>query len=251
MPYATLATSKTPALVIYLLDVSASMGLPFGEKRRVDVVMDALGYALRQMVFRSTKGRRVAPRYRIAMFAYSDHVYDLLDGVRSVDQVATLGVPELSPLRTTDTALAFEQAEKLLQREAACLRDCPAPLICHMTDGEYTGADPEPIARRIMEMELPDGPVLVENIFISDRVLAQPIPDPKQWSGVTMTTTLLSDYAEKLRSISSLLPESYRVMMLEERYQMADSAVMLLPGSSPDLVEMGFVMSTATPVAQG
>ncbi len=112
MSYEIEATSKTPALIIYLLDVSASMSQPLGEQRRIDVVRDALKAALEKMVFRSTKGTRLLPRYRIALLAYSDHVYDLLDGIKSIKQVTPMGVPELSPMRTTDTAKAFAQAEK-------------------------------------------------------------------------------------------------------------------------------------------
>jgi len=252
MTYETLATSVTPALVIYVLDVSASMNKPLGEKRRIDVVMGALSVAIRQMIFRSTKGSRIAPRYRIGMLAYSQHVYDLLDGIQPVDRIAQLGVPELKPLRTTDTATAFVQAEKLLKAELANLRDCPAPLVCHMTDGEYTGEDPEPVARRIMQLSVPDGNVLVENIFISDKseaILADPVrEDVKNWSGVLPETPLANKYARKLRSISSSLPESYRTMMLEMGYNIAHNALMLLPGTSPELVAMGFQMSTATPV---
>lgn len=251
MPYEILATSKTPALIIYLLDVSGSMDENLGDKRRIDVVMDALGAMLRQMVFRSTKGSRVSPRYRIAMFAYSDHVYDLLDGIKSVDQVAQLGVPELSTMRSTDTARAFSHVEKLLQQELRTLSNCPAPLVCHMTDGEYTGSDPEPIVRRIMDMSVPDGNVLVENIFISDEVLAEAVGDPYQWSGVLPETELRSDYARKLRAISSLLPETYRAVMREGGYNIARNAVMMIPGMTPALVEMGFVMSMSTPIGRG
>lgn len=250
MPYETLATSKTPALIIYVLDVSASMSQPLGSKRRIDVVVDALSAALRQMVFRSTKGARVAPRYRIAMFAYTDQVYDLLPGIKTVDQVVTRGVPQLNPLRTTDTALAFEQVEQLLQRELPDLERHPAPLVCHMTDGEYTGADPTSIVRRLANMQTADGKVLVENIFISDQILPEPIPNPKAWPGVLPSTKLSNDYAKKLRAISSPLPDSYRQMMQESGYQLARDAVMMLPGMNPELVEMGFVMSTATPVAR-
>jgi hypothetical protein len=246
--YSVLATTRTPALIVYLLDVSASMSQPLGDRRRIDVVMDALGMALRQMVFRSTRGGRLAPRYRIAMLAYSDHVYDLLDGVITIDRVAHLGVPELSPMRTTETARAFAQAEKLLEAELPNLASCPAPLVCHMTDGESTGADPEPIARRIMAMRVPDGPVLVENIFISDRILPEPVGDASIWPGILPTTPLASDYAVKLRSMSSRLPNSYREVLVENSYRLDQDAVMLLPGMSADLVALGFQMSAATPV---
>jgi hypothetical protein len=247
MGYDTQATSSTPALVVYVLDVSVSMGQPLGSARRIDVVMESLGAALRQMVFRSTKGARVSPRYRLAILAYSDHVYDLLDGIKSVDHVVSLGVPEMSPMRTTDTAKAFAQVEKLLQRELPMIQHCPAPLICHMTDGEYTGADPEPIVRRIMGMSVPDGNVLLENIFISDRVLPAPISNPQQWPGILPGTELYESYARKLQSISSPLPENYRLAMRDAGYQLAPGALMMLPGMNPELVEMGFVMSAATP----
>lgn len=248
MNYMTMATQRTPALIIYLLDVSMSMSRRLGKKQSIEVVMDALTAALRQMVFRSTKGGRLSPRYRIAMYAYSDHVYDLLDGARSVDQVAQLGVPELSPQRSTDTAKAFLQAEKLLQQELPNLQDCPAPLVCHMTDGEYTDSDPEPIVRRIMQMSVPDGNVLVENIFISDQILTQKIEDPKEWPGIMPDTALKDKYAKKLRSISSPIPDSYRSMMVEFGYRLGEGAVMLFPGISPELVSLGFQMSAATPV---
>jgi hypothetical protein len=243
-----MATSRTPALIIYLLDVSGSMANPLGNKRRIDVVMDALAVALRQMVFRSTKGGRISPRYHIAMFAYSDQVYDVIGGVKGVDQVAHLGVPDLSPMTSTATANAFAQAELLLQSALPSLAESPAPLVCHMTDGEYTGADPEPIARRIMSMGVPDGPVLVENIFISDAVLPQPVHDPYQWPGISAETRLANGYAGKLQAMSSPIPESYRTTMLENNYHIAPGALMLLPGMTPELVAMGFQMSAATPV---
>jgi len=249
MAYDILATSQTPALIIYVLDVSGSMQYPLNGQQRIHVVMDALTVTLQQMVFRCTKGSQISPRYRIAMFAYSDKVYDLLGGVMTVDQVANLGVPVLSTMRATDTEQAFLEVEKLLQRELPMLGNCPAPLVCHMTDGEYTGGNPEPVVRRIMNMRNPDGNVLVENIFISDNLLPDPVIDPSTWQGVTPSTQLRNKYAMTLRSMSSPLPASYRVMMAESGYNLAPDAVMMLPGMTPELVEMGFVMSMSTPVS--
>ena len=245
--YEALANSKTPALIIYVLDVSGSMQAKLGGHRRIDIVMDALQVALQAAVFRSTKGVRVSPRYRIAMYAYSDEVYDLIGGIKTIDQVANLGVPELATMRGTDTKKAFAEVEKLLAHELPNLDNCPAPLVCHMTDGEFTGGNPEPICRRIMEMRNSDGNVLVENIFISDRLIPEEVQDVHNWPGVTPNSTLNGGYANTLRSISSPLPERYRMMMLESGYQMAEDAVMMIPGMNPGLIELGFVMSMATP----
>ncbi|HEC34498.1 MAG TPA: VWA domain-containing protein [Chloroflexi bacterium] len=248
MPYETEATSTTPALIIYLIDISASMRTPMGDKRRIDVVAEALQAVFEQMVFRSTEGESVRPRYRVAMYAYSDKVYDVYGGIKTIDEIVRMGPPELTTLRTTETAKAFRQAKRLLEREMSRLEDCPAPLICHLTDGEYTGADPEPIVREIMQMRNPDGHVLVENIFISDRLLAEPIGDVYQWPGIRANTSLKNKYAVKLRAMSSPVPESYRVMMLEMGYNIAEDALLFFPGTSTELVEMAFQMSGATKV---
>ena len=249
MPHTIEANTDTPALIVYLLDMSISMHQPLGRMRRVDVAAHALEFAFHRMIALSTKGSYVAPRYKIAMLAYSDHVYSLLDDVKTITEIAQFGMPTLEVMSTTDTARGFSHVEKLLTRKLSEFQQCPAPLVCHITDGEYTGEDPEPVVRRIMNMATIDGNVLVENIFISDNILTTPIGDPKQWSGILPNTPLTDDYGVKLRSMSSPLPESYRRVMLAEGYNIAPGAMMMLPGISPELVEMGFVMSTATPPA--
>lgn len=247
--YTVQATQSTPALIIYLIDVSASMGLEMNNVRRIDLVKKALVSTIKQMVYRSTKGSRIAARYRIAILTYSDEVGDLLGGIKAIDQIArTATLPELTPMRFTDTALAFQRAEELLLEELPRMQKCPAPLICHMTDGVHTGLDPEPVARRIMEMSVPDGNVLIENIFINDHFLEEPVKDPRGWKGILPGMNLKDDYALKLKNMSSVLPESYRSMMTEFSYSLQSGAVMMLPGSSPEMVSLGFQMSAATPI---
>jgi hypothetical protein len=100
-----------------------------------------------------------------------------------------------------------------------------------------------------MNMKVPDGNVLIENIFISEKILPEPIKNVQQWTGITPASPLTNEYAKNLRSISSPLPESYVVLMKENGYQVEQGAVMMLPGVSPELVEMGFVMSMSTPTS--
>ncbi|MCK6255341.1 VWA domain-containing protein [Fictibacillus sp. KIGAM418] len=254
MDYRLQATQQTPAYIMYLLDISASMNQMMDagngqEKRRIDVVTSALNSAIRQMVFRSTKGSRLSPRYKVSILAYSDNVFDVLGGIKGIDELARMKpLDNVQTQRLTNTAKAFAAAEKILLQELEKMQDCPAPLICHMTDGAYTGEDPEPIVQRIMNLSVPDGKVLVENIFISDEILSKPIENSKKWPGIMYETVLDEDYGNKLKRLSSPLPESYREMMIETGYKIEPGALMMLPGTNADLVSLGFQMSAATPV---
>ncbi len=250
MTYQTLATSKTPALIIYLLDVSGSMSEKcLDGKPKIEVVTNALQKVATKMVYRSTKGSLVAPRYRVAMYAYSSQVIDLLGGIKPIDEFAKQGVPRLTTLDTTDTAGAFLEAERLLQAELPNLQDCPAPLVCHMTDGQYNGGDPLPVAQRIMDNCVPDGNVLVENIYVSAGGLA--ISDIHSWPGVASENELPDAYSRTLFRMSSPIPDSYRSVMTEFGYpQLHPGARMFFPGDQPEIVEIGFTMSGATPVTR-
>src|SRR5688572_16351929 len=97
MPYSTPATSKAPQLIIYLLDVSSSMASSINQTSKIQVVINALEKTIVRMIMRSTKGRIVAPRYRVAMIAYGSEVFDLLGGIQSIERIAELGVPQLIP----------------------------------------------------------------------------------------------------------------------------------------------------------
>jgi Mg-chelatase subunit ChlD len=246
--YTKKANSLEKALIIYLLDVSGSMGTPLGERSRIDVVTEALRIAIDTMIFRSTKGQFIRSKYLVAVLAYSEDVQDLLGGVKTIDQVARIATPSLSPQTTTRTAKAFLAAEQILARELPSLQACPAPLVCHITDGEFNGPDPEPVVKRIMAMSTNDGNVLCQHCLISPDFQAE-VGDPKKWGGILAETPLRNPYAAKLQSLSSPVPESYQDMLRKDGYNLHDRAVMLLPGTSPDMVALGFQMSTATPVA--
>src|SRR5207249_237347 len=135
----------------YLLDISPSMNQSLGPMPRVEAVRQALAEALRQMIFRSSRGPAILKRYRVGMLSYSDDVSDLLDGFQTIDTVAKLGVPKLTTTgKRTDTALGLRWAASMiddyireLKAELGEISGCPAPLVCHLTDGDYRGDDPE------------------------------------------------------------------------------------------------------------
>ena len=111
----------------------------------------------------------------------------------------------------------------------------------------YTGADPEPLAREIMQMHTGDGSVLIENIYVGPNLTVEPISDPSEWSGVTDLDELADPYAQKLFNMSSPLPESYARVINESGYALRPGARMLIPSSNQELIELAFAMSGATP----
>ena len=247
MNYSVEATRVTPALIIYLIDCSYSMGEELEGKRKIEHVQDAMNQVLRRMVQRSTKGEIVSPRYRLGLIAYNSQPYDVLGGIQTITDVVAKGTPQFDPSGSTDTAGAFAYARDLLKQELPKIADSPAPMICHLTDGEYNTADPEPIAKEIMGLSTNDGPVLIENIYVAPNLTTSPVTEPASWPGIMDISDLSNDYAKKLYEMSSPLPQSYAKMIHQEEYSLQPGARMLIPGDSYDLIELAFAMSGATP----
>jgi hypothetical protein len=245
--YENEATSNSQALVIFLLDISGTMGKPMGGHTRMKVVQQALKMTVTEMVQRSLKSERIQPRYRVGMIGYSDDVYDILNGIKPIDEVAKQGVPQLEPLNRTDFTKGLKYTKNILEKELKSITDnCPAPLIIHMTDGEFTSKeDPEPILREIQNMEVADGKVLVANLFVSDELKVS-IENAATWPGYKAGDEIGSSYGNRLLSFSSPLPETYREVMLELGYSIEPEAAMMYPGIKPEFVQMAFVMSTVS-----
>lgn len=244
--YAQPATAITPALVIYLIDASDSMNQPCEGTTKIDLLNRALRSVMKDMVRRSIRDGIPQRRYRLALLAYSSTVIDVLQGARDLTEVLERGVPEISAGGVTDTAAAFAAAEHLLIQQLPQYQRSPAPLICHLTDGEFTTADPSPIIRRIQSMSVADGPVLVENIYFADKILRRPVSDWTQWTGLQRASDLENPYARFLFELSSPLPESYRQNINNYGYAIAPGSSLFFPGAHSDLVRLAFAASAAT-----
>ena len=131
--------------------------------------------------------------------------------------------------------------------EESRLRHCPAPLICHLTDGEYTDADPLPIVDRIRQMRFPDGAVLVENVIFDNSALCRPIENPYDWGGVAEADELATAVAKHLFDMSSPIPASYLNLFADRGYNMRPDARLLFSGDTPEMIEAAFTMSAMTP----
>ena len=243
--YSLPATFKTPALMIFLLDVSGSMSQELiNGLSRIDAATQIVQKIAQKMVMRSTKGTLVVDRYHIAMFAYSGQTIDLLGGIKSITELAKLGVPRLTVLDMTDTAGAFSVVRDFLISELPTYVKCPAPLVIHITDGEFNGGDPMLVAEEICTMNVEDGNVLLANIYlkgVSSEYSAFFTSDKPEW---------LDTYEEQLFHMSSLFPEQYRAIFKEFGYDIHPGAKMYFRGWFPEIYGLLIPMSGTTPVTR-
>jgi len=254
--YSIPATSDSPSHIIYLLDASGTMGNDLDGRPRARWLEEALEYALDNMIDRSLKGADVyRPRYRIAVITYSNNVDDSLTGGKFVDvkEFWDAGMPELKPDGQTNTKAAFERAYQLLVdllKEPEVQKDCPAPLVCHVTDGEYNvGGTPTPVVDKIKGLRNRDGFVLVQNLFISDDLLNSPIRDVNSWPGFMpgdAATAFKNTYARTLFDMSSSLPDSYASVLADEGFRLKPGSRMMYPGQNFDLIRLAFAASMST-----
>ena len=240
------ATGLTPALVIYLVDVSDSMNEPCGSSTKIEIVNKSLRGIIRAMARRSLRNNALRSRYRIALFGYNTRVFDILGGIRDLTDLVNSAIPELTASGKTDTAAGFEAVEKLLLAHGAEYQHSPAPLVCHFTDAGFTTVDPSPCIRRIQQMQVDDGPVLVENVYIADNMLRKPVQNWQVWGGVRRAEDLNDEYARFLYSLSSPLPETYRHTINTYGYRLQPGTHLFFPGFDNDLVQLAFAVSTIT-----
>lgn len=249
--YTQPATALTPALIIYLIDISDSMNQPCDKTdkqvRKIDVVNQALRGAIKDMVRRSLRDNNVQPRYKVAIFAYNTGVIDVLSGIRTITEIVGK-TPTLLASGRTNTEAGFAAVEKLLLSHLSEFQYSPAPLICHLTDALSNSDDPLPIVERIKAMKVVDGPVLVENVYVANDMLRRSVRDWHAWGGISKASQIKNEYAKVLFNMSSTIPESYRQNINNYGYHLQEGVALFFPGSHGDLVKMAFVTSAATQI---
>ena len=109
----------------------------------------------------------------------------------------------------TPMRAALAGAHAIVREWLAVHPGCFPPIVLNITDGESTDGDPAPIAADVQELVSADGPVLLFNLHLSeDR--SDPIAFP------TEQIRLPDDFARKLFSMSSRLPEHMRAMARQQ-----------------------------------
>lgn len=255
--YQNLSTSDHPATIILLVDISGSMKafMPDGNKR-IDVAKDAIQTAYAKMIERSLRQGKIHPRYRVGMIAYSTELYDVygeLGSIVTIDKLKDEGIPSISPQQTTNMAKAFRYAYKVIEDDLKTwpqewLEKCPPPLVINLTDCEFDedNQDPVEFARKLQEISVPDGNVLVENIFITDQIKL-PSTSVLDWKGYKFSDSTGDPYGDKLLSMSSPIPASYAQLMSEQAgLKIREGTAMMFPGINKEFIKTGFAMSNVT-----
>ncbi len=254
--YKNLANSDHPATLIYLVDISGSMAakMPDG-KTRIEATKDAIQALYTEMLQRSLKQGEIRSRYRVAMIGYTDelfNVYGDFGTIVTVDKLDQEGVPALTAQYTTDMDKAFRYAAHILDEDIKgwkqkWLDESPAPMVINLTDCEFNETKaPIESAQKLMKLSVPDGNVLVENIFITDQIKVKNA-DPKGWEGYKFDEATGDPFGDQMLQMSSSLPSTYAQIMRERAgMKIQGGRAMLFPGINSDFIKTAFVMSTVS-----
>lgn len=234
MPHQAPIQRTDPTAFLFLVDQSGSMGdkMAASEKTKAQFVADVLNRTLMDLVTRCTKADGVRDYFEIGIIGYgAQGAQNGLQGALGARVLNPISALEANPLRVetrkrkTDDGAGgiIEQSVKFpvwfepmanggtpmcdairkAGEELAAWCDAHPnsypPAVLHVTDGESTDGDPEPLADALRQFATNDGNVLLLNLHVS-AVAGNPISFPATDSG------LPDQYAKTLFRMSSQLP---------------------------------------------
>lgn len=257
MNYQNTASSTNPALIVFLIDISGSMAakMPDGRPRHV-VVQDALQVAISRLVQYSFQSGEIKPRYRLLVLAYSEEIWDIFGGIKYINE-EEFNISELPPMTKTNPAGALEYVREVLSEDIAKwsddhLRYCPAPVVIHLTDAEISENfdDPEPVAEQIKQLKVPDGNVLLTNIYISP-YLKLDTENLSEWEGFYPEDSTGDVFGDKLLRMSSPLPKTYLETLKDDGHAgLKPGTLMFYPGVNAEFIKGGVVVGGGSRTAR-
>ncbi len=244
MAYQAPIQRSDPTAFLFLVDQSGSMSdrMAASEKTKAQFVADVLNRTLMDLVTRCTKADGVRDYFEIGIIGYgAQGAQNGLQGALNGRVLNPISAIEANPLRVetrkrkvddgaggiveqsvkfpvwfepvanggTPMCDAIRKAGEELAAWCDAHPDCYPPTVLHVTDGESTDGDPEPLADALRQFSTTDGNVLLLNLHVS-AVAGNPISFPAADGG------LPDQYAKALFRMSSQLP-SHLVKAVQEK----------------------------------
>ena len=179
MPYLKLISQACAALIVLVIDDSASMDehLHGTQDAKFRWVARYIGIIFKLLLSRSTANSggvvSVKPRYHVCVITYGSSPRIWGPGRMNIEQTITKFTADGSTLDLggnlggTDARAAMEMAYDQLSAavQEDQFRNSFPPMLFHLTDGE-SQTDAEPVVDRIKQLSTTDGQVLVVNGYI-------------------------------------------------------------------------------------
>lgn len=165
-PYSNFAAQDAPAIIVLLMDLSATMYRPFNSiQTRSDCMIEGIHTVVKNAICRSTKRTTIVDRYKLAAFGYSNEAYsvDFWHGAKDISDISKNRLPA-SFSQPKAMSHGFKLVRDFLYYTVPFLPSTsPAPMVIHFTTG------PSSVVDEIKGINSSDGRVLVETILCSER----------------------------------------------------------------------------------
>lgn len=250
MPYSSEISRRNPGCIIFLLDQSGSMGerIGRGNVSKAKGAADAINRLLQELVLKCTKEEGVRDYFDIAIMGYgsregyagpligqkivklswlAEHTLKIDERTRKEPNGAG-GTVEVKvkfpvwfePVASADTPMcrALELGYEWVKEWVTDHPDAFPPIVFNITDGEATDGDPEPNAKKVMELSTSDGNVLMFNCHISS-TKAPPVLFPANENELPR-----DEFAKKLFRMSSTLPEPILNLAAKEGFDVKEKS---------------------------
>lgn len=252
MPYTAEISRSNPTAFLFLIDQSGSMGDPVGKTNlsRAEFLCDALNRVVMNLIARSSKSEGVRNYFELGAIGYGGQgVHNALKGSFSHQVFHPISAFERSPLAVEDRVQkipdgaggvidqrvkfpiwfrpvadggtpmrkALRMAAEELANWCDAHPDSYPPTVLHVTDGEPTDGDPEPMAEQIRHIGTEDGDILFFNLHTSDGKAG-----PIQFGN--NEHEIKDPYGKSLFRMSSALPRLVADAAREKGYIVEDGA---------------------------
>ncbi len=182
-------STKHPGLLVYLVDLSGSMRWDDKIDRVRSVLWDVLDHTIEPS---QVPGNRYLDNFEVKVIGYNQYTYDIFSGtVNDVNnRLNDTGTEcmffeksgNLEPRGMTHTGMAFDkvrtEVEAWIRKQQAAGAPVPAPVVLHITDGhpeekdtpdDVAYANARAAARRLLDISVPDGNLILFNMHISGK----------------------------------------------------------------------------------